>query len=370
MKIGILSAAHVHADSYVGCFRSLPGVELLGLADEDEARGAEFAKRYGLEFFGSYGKLLDAGPDAVVVTSENAGHRRPAEMAAARGVHILCEKPLATTAEDARAIVEAARAAGVVLMTAFPMRFSVSVKMVRDQLAAGALGAPLCFNGSNQGQLPPKDRAWFTDPVLAGGGAVTDHLVHLADILRWYLGREAVEVYAVANRIFHADEAAVETGAIVSIRFDGGVFATIDCSWSRPENWPSWGGLSFDMITDRGGVRVDPFRQNLTVFGAKSPESAGADGAGSREAGRDWAAASGHGGSAGAPKWHFWGSDADQAMIAEFVSAVREGRAPAVTGEDGLAAVEIVEAAYQSIREGRPVVPGSINAAGAASAPR
>lgn len=367
MKIGILSAAHVHADAYASCLKAMPGVEALGLADEDGERGADFAARYGLRFFGNYEALFDAKPDAVVITSENAGHRRLAEMAAARGVHILCEKPLATTTEDARAIVEVTKSAGVILMTAFPMRFSVPVKMTRDELTAGRLGSPLCFNASNQGQLPPKDRAWFTDPVLAGGGAIADHLVHMADILRWYLGREAVEVYAVANRIFHADEVEVETGAVVSIGFEGGVFATIDCSWSRPENWPSWGGLSFDMITDRGGVRVDPFRQNLTVYAvAKKPEASGtatdavAEAAGSGAgavagiAGHDWAAAHGHG-AAGAPTWQFWGSDADKAMIAEFVDAVRSGRAPAVTGEDGLAAVEIVEAAYHSIREGQPV---------------
>jgi predicted dehydrogenase len=164
--------------------------------------------------------------------------------------------------------------------------------------------------------------------------------VHLADILRWYLGREAIEVYAKSNRIFHADKVAVETGGMVIISFEGGVFASIDCSWSRPENWPGWGGLSFDMITDRGAVRVDAFKQNLTLYSTGDII---------KDAGLS------HGGSSAGSKWLYWGSDANRAMIEEFVFAIREGRPPAVTGDDGLRAVEIVDAAYRSIRKGQPV---------------
>jgi predicted dehydrogenase len=340
MKIGILGTAHIHADAYAGCLMTIPGIGILGVADDRPARGAAFAQTFGIRHFESCEALLDAQPDGVIITSENSKHRILAEKAAVRGVHILCEKPLATTPDDARAMVEAARRAGSVLMTAFPMRFSVPVRMVRDQLEAGKLGSPFCFNASNQGMLPPGDRPWFTDPLLSGGGAVADHLVHLADILRWYLGREAIEVYAKSNRIFHADKVAVETGGMVIISFEGGVFASIDCSWSRPENWPGWGGLSFDMITDRGAVRVDAFKQNLTLYSTGDII---------KDAGLS------HGGSSAGSKWLYWGSDANRAMIEEFVFAIREGRPPAVTGDDGLRAVEIVDAAYRSIRKGQPV---------------
>jgi predicted dehydrogenase len=349
MKLAFMSAAHVHADAYVSCLKSIPDVEILGIADHDAERGKAFASRYGLPFFENYDALLAQKPDGVLITSENSYHKALSLKAAEAGVHILCEKPLATNVKDATAIVRAAREAKILLMTAFPMRFSVPVRGVRDELLQGKLGNPLCFNASNQGQLPPKDRAWFTDPVLAGGGAIIDHVVHLADVMRWYLGMEVVEVYAATNRIFHAHEVKIETGAMVSLQFESGVFATINCSWSRPSTWPSWGGLSFDLITDRGAVHVDAFKQNLTVFGAPSAHQGSAP----ATEDHDWSSAHGDGGSG--PRWLYWGSDSNQMMIEEFITAIHERRTPLVTGEDGLHAVQIVEAAYRSIQAGRPI---------------
>ena len=366
MKIGIMSAAHVHADAYIGCLRSIPEVDIVGIADHDNERGALFAQQYGLHYFASYETLLEQKLDGVIITSENAFHIELAKKAAQTGVHILCEKPLATNVRDAEDIVRAAKEAGVILMTAFPMRFSVPVRTVKEELVSGKLGALLCFNASNQGQLPPRDRAWFTDPVLAGGGAIADHVVHLADIMRWYVGTEVVEVYAAANRIFHADEVQVETGGMVSMQFENGIFATIDCSWSRPDSWPSWGGLSFDLITDKGAVRVDAFRQNLTIYPAPKASASSANAktapadttgvASGAGADHDWTTAHSHGDRGFGPRWLYWGSDANQAMIEEFISAIQEGRQPAVTGEDGLAAVRIIEAAYKSIQEGKAIM--------------
>jgi predicted dehydrogenase len=285
------------------------------------------AASVGTRIFPTYEALLDERPDGVVVASENSRHRMLVEMAAKAGVHVLCEKPLATTVADAEAIIAVCKKAGVMLMTAFPMRFSPPLLEVKARLDSGEFGRPRCVNASNQGQLPRKHREWFVDAELAGGGALADHVVHLADVLRWYFGVEVVDVYAQSNRIFHGNEVEVETGGMVMLGFEGGIFASIDCSWSRPEVWPSWGGLSFELITDRGAVRVDGFRQNLSMFS---------------DAG-------------GGFSWLPWGSDSNQAMIDEFAAAMREGRAPKVSGEDGLAAVRIVRAAYESSRTGQKV---------------
>ena len=236
-------------------------------------------------------------------------------------------KPIATTLADARAEVEACEKGGVLLMTAFPMRFSTPLEEVKQRLDAGDLGSVLCFNATNQGELPKKHRDWFVDPLLAGGGAIMDHTVHLVDIMRWYLGSEISEVYARHNRIFHAGEVEVETGGMVIVTFQNGVFASIDCSWSRPPYWPAWGGLSFEMVTSRGAVIVDAFKQNLTIFSHSIQR----------------------------PAWAFWGSDANQAMVDEFVAAIREKRPAKVTGEDGLRAVEAALAAYRSAESGQPV---------------
>jgi len=327
IKIGILSFAHHHGEAYISNLRRMEGVELLGVADDDPMRGQTIAAQNQAHYFHTYEDLLEAKPDGVIICTENNRHRPLVEMAASRGIHILCEKPIATTLEDARAIVDACDKAGVLLMTAFPMRFSAPLLEIKARLDHGDFGNIYCFNATNQGELPTKYRAWFVDPQLAGGGAIMDHTVHLVDIMRWFTGSEVETMYARSNKIFHADEVEVETGALEMLTFQNGVFATIDASWSRPQYWPTWGGLTFEMVTQRGAVVVDAFRQNLNVY---------------RD---DWQRSN----------WAYWGSDMNHAMIREFVAAIRENRPPRVTGMDGLRAVEATLAAYESSRTGQTV---------------
>jgi predicted dehydrogenase len=327
MRIGILSFAHHHAESYILNLRKLPEVTQVGIADEDNQRGQKFADQYNIPFYSTYEELLAVKPDGILICSENNKHREMVEMAAHAGVNVLCEKPLATTVEDSQAMVDACNNAGVILMTAFPMRFSTPLIQVKRSIDAGDFGKIFCFNATNQGELPSVYREWFVDPILAGGGALMDHTVHLVDIMRWYLSSEVIEVYAQTNQIFHADEVMVETGGLEMIKFKNGVFATIDASWSRPDYWPTWGGLTFELITEKGAILVDAFSQNLTIY---------------RD---DWQRAG----------WSYWGSDANQAMVNEFVSAVKENRPPAVTGWDGLKAVEVTLAAYESAKTNQPV---------------
>jgi len=327
MKIGIMSFAHHHAEAYIQNLRAIPNVEVLGVADEDIERGQRMARQNNAPFFHSYNELIAAKLDGVVICSENNKHRAMVEMAAGAGVNILCEKPIATTLTDARAIVDACERSRVTLMTAFPMRFSAPLLEVKSRLDAGDFGQVYCFNAANQGELPRVHREWFVDKTMAGGGAIMDHTVHLVDIMRWYLNQEVVEVYAQSNRIFHGDEVQVETGGLEMISFENGMFATIDSSWSRPPYWPTWGGLTFEMVTERGAILVDAFRQNLTVYR------------------HDWQR----------PRWTYWGSDANQAMVNEFIAAIRENRQPCVNGYDGLKALEVVEAAYMSVKSGQPV---------------
>ncbi len=327
MKIGIMSFAHLHAEGYINHLRRVPGVEMIGLADEDTQRGRHFAQMFETVYFDSYEALLNTRPDGVVVCSENSKHRPLVEMAADAKVHVLCEKPLATNPADSQAILDACQHANVKLMTAFPMRFSAPLLEVKARLDVGDLGQVYCFNTTNQGEVPRHHREWFVDKELAGGGAVTDHVVHLTDIMRWYLNSEVVEVYAQTNRIMHADDVDVETGGLVMLTFANGVFASIDCSWSKPNYYPTWGGLTFEVVTDRGAVFIDAFKQYLTVYSHSVKR----------------------------PLWAPWGSDSNQAMIDEFVAALREDRQPCVTGLDGHRAVEVVAAAYESARLGLPI---------------
>jgi predicted dehydrogenase len=327
IRLGVLSLAHHHADGYLGIIGRLPGVDLVGLWDEDGPRGADAAAVHGTRAFATAADLLGAALDGVIVCSVSSEHRRLAELAAAAGVHVLLEKPLATRVEEAAAIVAACAAADVRLMTAFPMRFSPVLLALHASVRSGAVGELVCLEGVNTGEMPDVHRAWFVDPVLAGGGAVMDHVVHLADLYRWILGGEVVEVYAVANQILQDGFAGVETGGFLSLRFGDGVIATIDCSWSKPRSYPTWGGLALEVVGTKGVVTTDAFRQHLVV----------------------------HGRAGDGISWPFWGTDPNAGLLAEFVAAIREGREPAITGLDGLRALEIVEAAYRSVASGAPV---------------
>ena len=214
-------------------------------------------------------------------------------------------------------------------MTAFPMRFSAPLLEVKAKLDEGSLGQIYGCTTTNQGQMPSKHRRWFVDKQLAGGGAVMDHTVHLADVLRWYLNSEVVEVYAQTNhsQSVHADTVDVETGGLIMLTFDNGTFASIDCSWSKPLNYPTWGGLTMELISERGLTVIDGFSQNLNIYNQRD----------------------------GSHYWSYWGSDANQGMIDEFVAAIREQRSPTVTGEDGYKALEIALAVYASAESGQPV---------------
>lgn len=330
MRIGILSFAHLHAEAYIQNLRSIPGVEMIGIADEDMERGRHYANLFGSPLYADYQSLLDDKPDGVIICSENAKHRPLVEMAADAGVHILCEKPLATTLSDAQAIIDACHKANVILMTAFPMRFSAPAMGLKEQLDAGTLGQIYCLNTTNQGRMPINERRWFVDRELAGGGAVMDHTVHLADMLRYYFDSEITEVFAQTNHILHADKVDVETAGLLMLTFANGIFASVDCSWNKPLNYPTWGGLTMELISERGLTVVDVFSQNLSVYQQDPPKHA----------------------------WSYWGSDANQAMIEEFITAIQEQRPAKINGEDGYRALEIVLAAYESAASGQPVQVG------------
>jgi predicted dehydrogenase len=329
MRLAIMSFAHLHAESYIGSLKAIPGAEFLGIADDDTERGAMFAERYGVRFFDSYDALFREKPDGVVICSENANHAPLVHMAAEAGVHVLCEKPLATTLEDGRAMIDVCQRNNVKLMTAFPMRFNAPIR--EGKAIIDRLGTIYGVNSTNQGECPYYHRAWFVDKKLAGGGAVMDHVVHLADVLRWYFGSEVTEVYAQTNHILYKNEAPdVETGGLVMLQFANGAFASIDCSWSRPPYYPTWGGLKLEIVGENGLATLDAFKQMMTVYSHSRQR----------------------------PAYGYWGSDSDQAMVNEFAFAIRENREPAVTGWDGYRATEIALAAYHSAESGEPVLLG------------
>ena len=327
MKIGMMSFAHLHAEFYIPYLIHRPDVEFLGIADDNLGRGKLFADRYGVRLFESYDELLKESPDGVVICSENNRHRALVEMAASAGADVLSEKPLAVEMEDCQAMLDVCEKHDVRLMTAFPMRYDASLNEVKKMLDQDGLGKVLAMVGENQGQVPSNHRNWFVDKELAGGGAILDHTVHLADIYRWYLDSEVTEVYAQANQIIQAETVDVETGGLLMLQFENGTIASIDCSWSRPVRYNTWGGLRIEIVGEKGVVDVDAFKANLDV----------------------------HGGCAQPMRLHPCGSDSNGAMVEDFLNSIREDRPAKVSGLDGMKAFEIADAAYRSLLEGQPV---------------
>ena len=314
LRVGLVSWAHVHAPGLARTLAALPQVDFVG--SFDEIGGAHDGRTYP-----SVDALLNES-EAVVIASTNAAHRRYAIAAAKAGVHVLCEKPLATTAADARAMIDACLRSGVQLGTALPVRSSPAIVALRDAIGRGTLGRIRAVRATNPGQYPGR---WFGDPVEAGGGAVMDHTVHLADALRWVLADEVVRVHAEIGSFLYG--LPVEDCGLLTLDLKSGAFASIDCSWSRPATYPTWGGVTMHVVGERATVDVDVFRQSLTHYDD----------------------------AAGTTTLVGWGDDLNAIMVGGFVDALLAGRSVPISGEDGLRSLEVVVAAYRSAELGRPV---------------
>lgn len=322
VKIGIMSFAHMHAESYASCLKDMPDVEFAGIADDDSGRARRMGKAYRVKAFASYEDMLASDIDGVIVCSENINHRRHVVLAAQAGKHVLCEKPLATRMEDAEAIIEVCRRSDVKLQTAFPCRYHPAFIRLKDLVSSGGLGKVLAIKATNQGKCPG---GWFVDKSLSGGGAVIDHTVHVLDLMRALTGAEPVKVYAeISNR--HFDEDFDDTG-LITVDFSNGMFATIDASWSRPESFPTWGNVKLYVTGTEGVADMDMFAQKADLYSDRSKRHS----------------------------YEYWGDDTDSAMISAFVKSIRDDTPVEISGEDGAKAVAVVQAAYESSRTGQPV---------------
>lgn len=322
-RIGIMSFAHLHAFAYAGIVNALPNAKLAAVWDDDPKRGRAAAKQFRTTFVSGRDAFLASGLDGVIVCSENIKHRPMVEAAAATGKWILCEKPIATRVEDAEAMIRVCDDAGVGLGIAFPCRFVTPIVEARNRFAQGALGTLYAAACTNNGQFPG---GWFADPDLSGGGAVMDHTVHVADVMRWLTGKEFRRVYCACGNLLREGIPTDDVGSL-QLEMDGGVIVSHVASWNRPETFPTWGDVTLELVGSKGVLRVDAFKQKIDVYSDAAVKA----------------------------EWAFWGDDANAALIRDFVESVHERRPPAASGEDGLRALEVTLAAYRSSESGKKV---------------
>ncbi len=171
-------------------------------------------------------------------------------------------------------------------------------------------------------------RRWIATKSLSGGGAVMDHTVHLADLMRWYTGSEVVEVYAeIGKNVNRALR--VEDNFITTVTFADGAIGHIDGSWAHASGYPTWGEVTLEIQGSKGMLYLDAFRQNVSYAGNAPPNDK--------------------------LSWQYYGCDADRETVKGFVTSIDNDESPLASGNDGLQGIRITLASYESARTGRPV---------------
>lgn len=320
MKFGILSFAHVHADLYASAIQSIAKKSslagLVAIADPDTGRGKAKCGIYRVrKFFDDYHEMLnDSEIDAVIISSENAFHASQTVDALCSGKHVICEKPIAIRGDEIGMMKNAYLKGSVAFQTAFVMRYSGSVLDAKKKLESGTLGKVRAITCTNHGRYPG---GWFGSKRLSGGGAIMDHTVHLADLVRFLTGEEFL--WVKAYRGLNIRNIDVEDNALIYCRTRSNMPVSIDCSWSRPNTWPTWGDIRMDIVCDRGVLKIDAFGPHIDVAG---PEGF---------------------------QWAEFGDNLYELMIREFCELISLGAKPQASFEDGVHATEVALAAYDSI---------------------
>lgn len=303
-----------------------PAARLVAVSDLDAGRAAAVARETGAEAGEWQTAVGRADVDAVIVSATNDTHAPVGLAALAAGKHVLIEKPLARTPEEAVTLVEAAAAAGRTLQTGFNHRWYPSIQKARELVDAGAIGEPIMArcrygHGARQGW----EGEWFTQRALSGGGTFLDNGVHALDLFRWFLGdfREATGmVAALAWPV-----APCEDNGIGVFRTADGRLALLHSSWTQ------WDPVFSFEVFGRSGFVHATSRETLILGGRGAAI-----------------------GPVPTQTWHRPGpNESWEDDWREFTAAIREGRPPLADGRAGLEAIRLAHAVYEANESGRTV---------------
>lgn len=202
LRWGLIGASTIAREWMATAIAMQPDSMVRAVASASSARAAAFAKDF--EIAAAYGSaealLADPEIDVVYISTTNDLHSAQTIAAARAGKHVLCEKPLALTREEACASIDACQEAGVVLGTNHHLRNAASHRAMREAIAAGTIGEPLAVRVAHAVYLPKHLRGWRIDRPDAGGGAILDITVHDADTVRFVLDDEIEAVTALSAR--------------------------------------------------------------------------------------------------------------------------------------------------------------------------
>ena len=296
LRVGVVGVG-VMGSNHARVFADLPGVRLVGVADPDRNQRDFVSGILGCTTFGTMEGLLDHGVDALTIAAPTHLHRELAIACIERGVHVLVEKPIASSVEEGRAIIAAARRAGVALMVGHVERFNPTVEAIKEAIRDEDI---LSIAITRVGPFPPR---------MSNVGVVIDLAVHDIDLIRWFTESDIAEVQpqlssAVAER---------EDIALLQFRTASGVLAHINTNWLTP-----FKARNVTIATRKKYIMGDLLTRQVTECFGFQPD-----------------------GSYSMRHLSVGHAEPLRAELQAFIGAIRDNRQPAVTGEEGVASLEI-----------------------------
>lgn len=322
MKVAIVGCGgmgNVHASAYA----SMPEIEIAGVCDIILPRAEELAARVGAPAFPTFEAMMAAvQPEAVSLTLPSYLHREYIEKAAALGVHVISEKPISLTLEDAEAAVKCCDMHGVRLFVGHVVRFFPEYASLKNSIDTGRIGKPAVAHLRRVGGFP--QQPWFKDEALSGG-VIADLVIHDIDFVLWALG-EAKSVYCMRRIADGMDY------ALVTIIFASGAVANLEGYWGYPSSFRT----AAEFSGTGGVVRLDSTAtQSLQMRKLQSSAS-----------GSVYAEVP------QSPSMR----DPYTLELEHFIACIREGREPIVTAADACQALRIANAARESALTGQAIL--------------
>jgi predicted dehydrogenase len=309
------------------------GADVVAIADPNPTALTARASDWRVErSYHDYRELLASGEvEAVSICAPTFVHHPATLAAAAAGVHVLCEKPLALSLAEADEMIAACQAAGVVLMVNHQLRSHAAGWHAKRLLEAGDLGtlSHLRLRQAHDWGGAVTVGPSFATRAVAGGGTLLDNGTHLFDLAR-YFGGEVSEVFArIASRVYATE---VEDTAHASLRFASGAIATVEVAWTATgweEGWWLYGSRGSFEYTNRSGSPIARHQHRTST-------------------GTSW-------GETDLNEYRYAGDSAHARHVRAFLAAVR-GEAPNIcSGQDGREAMRLVLTAYASAERNTPV---------------
>jgi predicted dehydrogenase len=329
--------ADIHAESY---HRFVPDAELLGVYSRSEDRARAFALKHGIaRWFTDLEEAIATDCDVADICLPNHLHARVTIAAAKAGKHVIIEKPLCLTLEEADEMIAACTAHKRKLMYAEELCFAPKYERVRQLAREGALGSIYYLRQCEKHSGPHSD--WFYDPDRSGGGALMDMGCHGFAWFRWMLGAEttALTVYAqMQTGLLHSARTRCEENSVCIVEFQGGAVGVVENSWAK------LGGMEdrVEVCGTGGVVYADLFMGNSALTYSEKGYGYAMEKAGSTQG------------------WTF--TNFEEAFnqgypqeLKHFIACARNDTPPLTTGEDGRVVLEMLNAAYHSARIGQKV---------------